>query len=306
MIQTDLDWVAANWQQNGCDLWEEIRSTDFFWNRYNYRTALLMGAEFAKAQGDAARAGTYGAAAKAVEATLMGHYQDGYVYETQDSGRKKDAAVMCAFNDGFLASAPLFNPSGPEVAGTIKELNSVFCPYAINGIDAGNGVPGILYGRYEGDNYDGGNPWILLTAALAEQLYRGAGELKAGAAALDTADAAAAAGRPRSQSQSQSQAVAVTTVTDETVALWESVLGQPVEVGAGAGEAARMRALAAALAGAGDGVLLRIREHIEPDDFHCQEQIDKNTGKQTSAKDLTWSYATVLKAMHARGQQAEL
>jgi glucoamylase len=32
-IQIDLDWQAANWQANGCDLWEEIESTDFFWNR---------------------------------------------------------------------------------------------------------------------------------------------------------------------------------------------------------------------------------------------------------------------------------
>ena len=29
-----VQWVVANWEQNGCDLWEEIQSTDFFWNRY--------------------------------------------------------------------------------------------------------------------------------------------------------------------------------------------------------------------------------------------------------------------------------
>ena len=33
IVQIDLDWVAANWQTQGCDLWEEIRSDDFFWNR---------------------------------------------------------------------------------------------------------------------------------------------------------------------------------------------------------------------------------------------------------------------------------
>ena len=30
------------------------------------------------------------------------------------------------------------------------------------------------------------------------------------------------------------------------------------------------------------------------------EQIDRNTGRLRSAKDLTWSYANVLKAMDAR------
>ena len=33
LIKVDLDWQAANWKQNGCDLWEEIQSDDFFWNR---------------------------------------------------------------------------------------------------------------------------------------------------------------------------------------------------------------------------------------------------------------------------------
>lgn len=91
-----------------------------------------------------------------------------------------------------------------------------------------------------------------------------------------------------------------------THALWEAVLGSKVEASAKCDIGDEMRckahALGEALAGAGDGVLLRIREHIKNDDFHCDEQIDKSTGKQTSAKDLTWSYATVLKAMHARGK----
>jgi glucoamylase len=30
-VKYDLDWVAQNWQSNGCDLWEEVQSTDFFW-----------------------------------------------------------------------------------------------------------------------------------------------------------------------------------------------------------------------------------------------------------------------------------
>ena len=32
-IKHDLDWVVSGWDSNTCDLWEEIQSSDFFWNR---------------------------------------------------------------------------------------------------------------------------------------------------------------------------------------------------------------------------------------------------------------------------------
>lgn len=31
-IVADLEWVYTNYRQNGCDLWEEVQSSDFFWN----------------------------------------------------------------------------------------------------------------------------------------------------------------------------------------------------------------------------------------------------------------------------------
>ena len=44
----------------------------------------------------------------------------------------------------------------PEVAGTIKTLSTLFRnTYPINQQDDSNGVPGVLYGRYQGDSYDG-------------------------------------------------------------------------------------------------------------------------------------------------------
>jgi len=46
--------------------------------------------------------------------------------------------------------------------------------------------------------------------------------------------------------------------------------------------------------------MLRIKEHVKDDGGHLDEQIDRDTGKQLSAKDLTWSYAEVLLAMDAR------
>ena len=33
LIKFDMEWVLANWDQNGCDLWEEVRSDNFYFNR---------------------------------------------------------------------------------------------------------------------------------------------------------------------------------------------------------------------------------------------------------------------------------
>lgn len=58
----------------------------------------------------------------------------------------------------------------------------MFCLlYPINGYDTQNNVPGVLYGRYPGDVYMGGNPWILTTAYLAANYYNAANEILRGA-----------------------------------------------------------------------------------------------------------------------------
>jgi glucoamylase len=288
-IQTDLDWVAANWESNGCDLWEEIRSTDFFWNRFTMRAAMVMGASFAKAQGDSSRSSTYGNAGSKIAATLENHYQDGFVYE--EASRKMDAATICAFNDGYLGDG-VFSPTSKEVAGTISTLNNLFCgSYTVNQADSKAGVPGVMFGRYAGDHYAGGNPWILLTAALGELLYRGAGEIQEALVA---------------QQQLTATEQQENLLTDLDYDVWAETLNIE-RVSNGVGLSAQE--LAAAMAGAGDGVMTRLRNHVKnaPDGpFHLAEQIDRETGIPMSAKDLTWSYATVLKAVHARSLYAKL
>jgi len=263
-IKYDLDWIAANWKQDSCDLWEEIRSNDFFWNRLNMKRTLLLGASFASSMGDSNTAATYNAAAMAVNATLMAHWNGAYLFESQN--RQKDASVIVALNDGY-ADDGLFSPTSEYVAGTIKALNTLFCAtFSINGIDTKANIPGVLYGRYEGDGYGGGNPWVLTTAALAEQFYRGASE---------------------TLNQLPSQVALL---------IWQDILNlSPTEMSSAVIMAKKMAA-------AGDSVLYRVAYHATPAGFHLSEQLDKNTGTEKSATDLTWSYATVLKAMYYRDQ----
>lgn len=43
-----------------------------------------------------------------------------------------------------------------------------------------------------------------------------------------------------------------------------------------------------------------IRYHVAPQDVHMTEQINKDSGAPQGARDLTWSYGTVLGAMSSR------
>eukprot|EP00933_Yihiella_yeosuensis_P036884 TRINITY_DN306_c0_g1_i3.p1 TRINITY_DN306_c0_g1~~TRINITY_DN306_c0_g1_i3.p1 ORF type:complete len:515 (-),score=134.71 TRINITY_DN306_c0_g1_i3:435-1979(-) len=257
----DLDWLVNNWQQNGCDLWEEIQSNDFFWGRYTMRASLDVGARFAEKMGDKNMADRYRGVKADIEKTLMAHYDGNFVFETQS--RKKDSAVIEAFNVGDLNDG-LFPVLGKEVLGTVITLNDLFCnAFEINKKDAAAGVPGILYGRYENDNYDGGNPWVLLSASLAQLIYR-------------QAEATLTAGP----------------ISSDIYALLQKAYGIEANLTG--------KDLAEALLGAGDGVMLRIKRHVQGTDLHMQEQISRDTGMQSSARDLTWNYANMLKAFKER------
>ncbi len=81
-----------------------------------------------------------------------------------------------------------------------------------------------------------------------------------------------------------------------TLAQWQLAFNSPSAL------PSTVRQLAEVFAAQGDGVMLRLRSHVLAREFHLDEQIDRNTGAQMSAQDLTWSYAEVLNAMNHRKQ----
>jgi len=256
IVKGELDWVAANYMSVGCDLWEEVRSTDFFWNRYTMRMALIQGGAFATSVGkDQQRASTYTKTAKTIESALKEHVESsGYVFES--TNRKVDTAVIEAFNVADMNDG-VFAPLSKEVVQTLHGLTHYFCnAFELNQKAANAGTPGVLYGRYSGDSYAGGNPWVLLTASAATLLYRQSEALAKGA-----------------------------TLTPDAEATLKGMLDQNVS--------------AANLLGAGDSILNRMKTFLT-NGMHMNEQIDRNDGHLLSAKDLTWNYANVLKAMKAR------
>merc|ERR1712224_992584 len=95
-----------------------------------------------------------------------------------------------------------------------------------------SGQPGVLIGRYPGDTYAGGNPWVLSTAALAQLLYRAATF-----AHTATPDA-------------------------DTLAVWSEALNVPNMA------AMDSATVASTFAAASDGVMLRLRKHVVARQFH--------------------------------------
>jgi glucoamylase len=173
--------------------------------------------------------------------------------------------VILALVHGGVSGSVLFGadaivaPTAALVANTVLQYNKVFCAvYPINSADTAVNVPGILYGRYANDSYGGGNPWVLITASLANLLYR--------AAAFAQQDELSAS----------------------ALVAWRAALGP------GFGGSC------SAFVAAADGVMLRLRRHVAADGLHLFEQIDKASGAQYNARDLTWSYAEVLDALHQR------
>eukprot|EP01061_Rhynchopus_euleeides_P003616 TRINITY_DN128_c0_g2_i1.p1 TRINITY_DN128_c0_g2~~TRINITY_DN128_c0_g2_i1.p1 ORF type:complete len:505 (+),score=209.55 TRINITY_DN128_c0_g2_i1:49-1515(+) len=266
LIQNDLAWVVDNWKSQGCDLWEEVRSDDFFWNRMAYIYALNEVADFADLIGMTG-GDNYRSVATTIQTAVASHWNGYYLFES--TNREKDGAVIHAVTS---FGKYVYGPLSREVALTIQQYNLAFCTeFPLNKLDTSAGLPGILYGRYPGDSYAGGNPWQLLAAVHAECFYTAVQDM---AALVKTKGGSFALGTDFQE--------------------WGQLLHLSPD--------ATSDDFMAAAKGAGDSVMSRIWAHVKNDGGMITEQIDKNSGAQVSAKYLTWSYANILHALHVRSQ----
>lgn len=125
-IKNDLDWILANWQGDGCDLWEEVRSNDFFWNRGAYVYTLSLCAELFAKIGDSAYAGRCSSLKSTVQASLETHWTGSFM--TESSNRQKDGATVHTFSS--FNTHPI---TDEKVAKTMQVLAQTFCSeYSIN------------------------------------------------------------------------------------------------------------------------------------------------------------------------------
>lgn len=135
----------------------------------SFHYTLGLANKFFNDMGDSSYASKCSSTRSAIQQTLDGHWTGTFM--TESSGRQKDTAVIHAFSS-FDDAYPI---TDSKVAKTINVLGMTFCAeYPLNQQDNKAGIPGMLFGRYPGDSYAGGNPWQLLTAVAAKALYQGA------------------------------------------------------------------------------------------------------------------------------------
>ncbi|KXN88099.1 Glucoamylase [Leucoagaricus sp. SymC.cos] len=266
VIKLDLDYVAANWNQTGFDLWEEISSSSFFTTAVQLRT-LKEGAALAQKLGQSAA--DYDKQIPNVYCFLQSYWNptDNYVTSNTGGSRSgKDANSIIASIYNFDASvgcdATTFQPCSDKALANHKAyVDSFRSIYTINNGIAPNTA--VATGRYPEDVYYSGNPWYLTTFAAAEQLY----------------DALIAWER-----------LGELNVTPTSLPFFQQ-FSPSVTIGT--------FSVSSSIRSYADG-FIAVAAKYTPKDGSLAEQYNKDTGIPLSAKDLTWSYAALLTASAAR------
>jgi glucoamylase len=287
-VMRDLLFVANNWTVTSFDLWEEERSDHFYTKMVQHR-ALIMGATFASKMGDAATSTTLSTAAKALAATMPQFWDNTrnlilYEYGPVLAGKYsyKDSAVVLGVLHGY-ANDGLYGPTDPKVLSSALEIATSFLIYPISAThyDSQGRVLGIPIGRYPEDVYNGvgtsangGNPWYLCTAAMAELFYRASASFTA-------------TGKIQ--------------VTANSFAFWRYFAPEAPVYKGKTYQASDVEffQMVNSLNGWGDA-FMRTISYYTPAGGHLSEEINRNTGVAQGAIDLTWSYASVITAAAAR------
>lgn len=162
IIKRDLEYIC-NVYNNPCfDLWEEIYGKHFY-TLMVQKKALELGSELAIKLGDYGAGEYYLHISKLIGKKLKDFYKDGKIISSIDitnqnyKTRKYDISILLA----FLHTNTNFNN---ELIETVIDMIEGFKEeYEIN-----KNSDVILVGRYFGDEYYGGNPWVLTSASLSK------------------------------------------------------------------------------------------------------------------------------------------
>ena len=272
LLRIDLDFVLTHHAEPSFEIWEDSLGHDYYTGVVQC-AALRRGADWLKAQGDAEAAGRCHEASTALAAALDGHWRAGAYASllpaaSGSPGRDLDIAVILGVLHAGLASGP-HSVLDPKAQATLAALEDLFA--GLFPINAGRTTPAL--GRYREDRYYGGGSWYIATLAAAEFHYRLAAEVASGAAFILTADNRGFVAR----------------------ALGTEPRDEDLDA----------RRLAAAFLARGDAFLAAVQA-FTPADGALSEQFDRESGTQTSAKHLGWSYAGFITAVRARRQIAQV
>jgi glucoamylase len=271
VIAANLGFLAGAYQGETYNLWEEEHGASFF--ARSVQLACLQ----AVAANDLGIPvpGWVSDAVPWLQNALAGHWNGQYYQSVlpvpADFRAPYDPnidIVMAAIYGAVPVTDPKLLATATQIRDHWADPASPYF-YPVNGADQQRGV-GPLLGRYPGDVYDGDtdaqagdHPWAVSTANFAELYYRLAQQIQA----------------------------AGTVPADDMSARF---LGQ-----AGVSGDSAVADAVSALTKAGDQMLQAVVFHS--DHFELSEQFDATTGYEKSVTNLSWSYASFLSAVRARG-----
>ncbi|MGD0634238.1 MAG: glycoside hydrolase family 15 protein [Beijerinckiaceae bacterium] len=281
LLERDLEFTFQHWREPCYDLWEE-NSGQHYHTRIVQYAALRDGAAWSEAMGEAPRAQAWRAAAQEIARSLDAHFDPvAGVYltpaaEAPDTARLPStmrldiSVILGVIHAGGLESA--HSVLDPKILATMVRLEQLFAgEYKINRERAPYCAPAM--GRYAGDKYYSGGAYYFATLGAAQFYYRFAQAAGGGATIA---------------------------ISGENRAILAEMLAEPPSALGGASLEPRYRAqLSKALFDLGDKFMAMVRVHT-PDSGELSEQFDQADGAQTSARNLTWSYAAFVTAFASR------
>jgi len=293
LIKFDLDWLvnASDRETHTCDLWGETMGNQFMWNDVTMVFALMEGHRWALNFGDTKRAKMYQATAKdkigdasaghlLMDATTGGIVLSDCLVEGEDSqespchqsGKGVSTAVIFALIHGNRWNWK--GDAGIDVHDRVMATGSpLITPTAAVVARTVQKLNKEFCTRFDVNTQDteAGVPGILY-GRYATDAFLGGNPWLSSTAALASLFY-----------QASSFISAGNLLDPEELLAWRGALGESFS-----GEAEDFLA-------AGDSVLLRLRHHIG-DSSHLYEELDRRTGRQFNAEDMTWSYVEVLMA----------
>lgn len=292
LIKTDLNYIVSQWQTANFDLWEEHKDSHHFFNKMVQRKALYDGATLLTQQfSDPELAQKYMDTAKKITLALLKHWNDerGYLTESVTQQNVKGGGLNSSIILGALYG-DLEDVNDPFALNSDKMMSSV---YFIRNIFSGLYKINLYHpsatfiGRYPSDVFDGnqfiyGNPWILTTSALA-QYYYSLAKIYLKQRTINITQENYLFFRQLNLKLSRQNA---TIRAKENPEQFFTIINRLIKEG--------------------DCLLQGLKQYSvcyqDNTCHHFSEQLDRANGRQVGARDLTWSYVSLLSAMHVRAE----
>lgn len=276
IVQNDLAYVAQYWNSTGFDLWEEVNGSSFFTIAVSHR-ALVEGSAFAnKLNKTCSSCDSVAPDILCFQQSFWtGEYIDSNINlqsEMKRSGKDANSIITSIhlFDPEATCEDEIFQPCSAQALANHKAIVDSFRNlYPIN--NGSKDTSAIAIGRYAEDVYYDGNPWYLCTLAAAEQLY----------------DAL--------YQWSKQGFLSVTPVSlkffqDFDPSIKADTYGNTTDT---------FKSVMASIKRYADDFVSVVQKYT-PANGSLSEQFTRDTGKQTSAVDLTWSYAAFVTTSNRR------